>query len=52
MYEILHLQSYASNLQKFKKQDKAGSAISWNKSSKLLKPDEDEELLIEAIKII
>ena len=52
MYEILHLQSYASNLQKFKKQDKAGSAISWNKSSKLLKPDEDEELLIEASKII
>ena len=50
--KILHLQSYASNLQKFKKQDKAGSAISWNKSSKLLKPDEDDELLIEAIKII
>jgi hypothetical protein len=35
-----------------KKQDKAVSAISLNKSSKVLKPDEDEELLIEAIKII
>jgi DNA-binding Lrp family transcriptional regulator len=31
---------------------KPGSPISWDKSSKVLKPDEDEELLIEANKII